>query len=346
AWPLLVGGLFLQAIPDLMRPGLFFGRTVDPGFRDSEAARAIRRRYSVAVWVVTLIALGLAVAAGLARAGALARLAAHPGLRPVLWLFQIAVAAVSFALANRATRPHALQRQSVVTVELPARPEAPSTIIVATLALPLVSLAVLAAWIASHWHAVPAQVPIHWRFDRIDGWMATSPASVAALLLLDTLVCLLPAALAWGVLYGSRRVTMSGSAADRERRFRTRAVALLIFAEYCAALPAWAELLPLPMKAMRLGEMVFPLVALILTASLVLVGQGGSRGLRRGEAGAVGDRTDDRHWLLGILYFNRADPAFLVEKRFGVGYSFNFAHPLAWTLLAVVVVIALLSRIL
>ncbi|HEV7139458.1 MAG TPA: DUF5808 domain-containing protein [Steroidobacteraceae bacterium] len=47
-----------------------------------------------------------------------------------------------------------------------------------------------------------------------------------------------------------------------------------------------------------------------------------------------------------LVYFNRADPAFLVEKRFGVGYSFNFAHPVAWTLLALVVAIAVLARVL
>jgi uncharacterized membrane protein len=44
----------------------------------------------------------------------------------------------------------------------------------------------------------------------------------------------------------------------------------------------------------------------------------------------IGDRTPDRYWKLGILYFNRDDPAVLVEKRFGLGYSLNFARPIAW----------------
>jgi uncharacterized membrane protein len=38
-----------------------------------------------------------------------------------------------------------------------------------------------------------------------------------------------------------------------------------------------------------------------------------------------------------MIYFNRQDPAFIVEKRFGIGYTVNCAHPLAWTFVALVV---------
>jgi uncharacterized membrane protein len=48
-----------------------------------------------------------------------------------------------------------------------------------------------------------------------------------------------------------------------------------------------------------------------------------------------------------LLYVNTQDPALLVEKRFGVGYTFNFGHPIAWLLLALLVgvpiVLALLA---
>ena len=47
----------------------------------------------------------------------------------------------------------------------------------------------------------------------------------------------------------------------------------------------------------------------------------------------VGDRTLDRYWKLGVFYFNQDDSAVLVEKRFGLGYSLNFARPAAWFIL-------------
>jgi uncharacterized membrane protein len=55
---------------------------------------------------------------------------------------------------------------------------------------------------------------------------------------------------------------------------------------------------------------------------------------------------DDRYWRWGLIYFNRADPAFLVEKRFGIGYTLNFAHPFAWALLTLFVAIPLIGRLL
>ena len=50
----------------------------------------------------------------------------------------------------------------------------------------------------------------------------------------------------------------------------------------------------------------------------------------------VGDRTPDRYWKLGLFYFNRDDSAVIVEKRFGLGYSLNFARPTAWIIVMLV----------
>lgn len=351
-WPLLVSALFLLAIPDLMRPGLFFGRTVDPEFRHTDAARALRRRYSIVVSVATLIAISLALAAGLGAAGvfavphALTTFATNMRLRRVPWLLQYVMTLCAFVWANRATRVHALPRTSVVTVELSAPCEAPSALVLSALIVPILSLGVLELWIAFHWHTLPSQLPVHWGFARPDRWVATSLKSVAVLLLLYALVCWLLAVAAWGVYRGSRRVATSGDAVRRERRFRIQFLTLLIVTEYLIVFPAWAGFLALPPESMTLWQLVLPAVILVLAARLLLAGQGGSRGLGRSDAGAIGDRTDDRYWVLGLLYYNRADPAFLVEKRFGVGYSFNFGHPVAWALLAVVVAIPLLTHLL
>ncbi|QPC45548.1 DUF1648 domain-containing protein [Mangrovibacillus cuniculi] len=37
---------------------------------------------------------------------------------------------------------------------------------------------------------------------------------------------------------------------------------------------------------------------------------------------------DDRYWKGGLIYFNSEDPSIFVEKRFGIGFTLNFAHPL------------------
>ena len=54
---------------------------------------------------------------------------------------------------------------------------------------------------------------------------------------------------------------------------------------------------------------------------------------------------DDRHWKAGVIYFNRDDPRIFVPKRFsfGRGRTLNFAHPIAWLILAVPIVVAVVA---
>lgn len=85
-------------------------------------------------------------------------------------------------------------------------------------------------------------------------------------------------------------------------------------------------------------------VGIILVASLVLsvtTGQGGSRLAHGGDSapGGKANTDHDQYWKLGIFYFNRHDPAMFVEKRFGIGWTVNFARPIGWILLAAVVAI-------
>jgi uncharacterized membrane protein len=38
---------------------------------------------------------------------------------------------------------------------------------------------------------------------------------------------------------------------------------------------------------------------------------------------------DTGHWVAGVFYVNRENPHLLVPKRFGGGWAFNYAHPIA-----------------
>jgi uncharacterized membrane protein len=49
------------------------------------------------------------------------------------------------------------------------------------------------------------------------------------------------------------------------------------------------------------------------------------------------DRDDDRHWLGGLLYYNPDDPEPFVPKRFGFGWTINFAHPAGKVILAALI---------
>ena len=74
------------------------------------------------------------------------------------------------------------------------------------------------------------------------------------------------------------------------------------------------------------------------------MGQGGSRllpGLAAAPARAgVVNRDDDRFWKGGLFYVNHGDPAILVGKRFGVGWTLNFGNAKAWLLVEGMVLVA------
>ena len=54
----------------------------------------------------------------------------------------------------------------------------------------------------------------------------------------------------------------------------------------------------------------------------------------------------DECWKLGLIYFNRNDPALWVEKRFGIGWTVNMANPKSWFLLGGILLFVAASLVL
>jgi hypothetical protein len=59
----------------------------------------------------------------------------------------------------------------------------------------------------------------------------------------------------------------------------------------------------------------------------------------------TGRRPPDQAYR-GIFYFNPDDPALLVPKRFGIGYTLNFGNPWSWAVLALIILTVALPFIL
>lgn len=82
------------------------------------------------------------------------------------------------------------------------------------------------------------------------------------------------------------------------------------------------------------GKVILVMVVLLVVSLIILsmrTGQGGSRlGGTTTEADNVMEADEDNHWIFGQIYFNREDPTIFVEKRFGIGWTVNFARPITW----------------
>ncbi|MFJ7726844.1 DUF1648 domain-containing protein [Neobacillus sp. NPDC097160] len=58
--------------------------------------------------------------------------------------------------------------------------------------------------------------------------------------------------------------------------------------------------------------------------------------------GTITDLDEDDYWKGGLFYFNKNDPSIFVEKRFGIGWTLNFANPIGYLVVIVPLIIILL----
>jgi len=49
------------------------------------------------------------------------------------------------------------------------------------------------------------------------------------------------------------------------------------------------------------------------------------------------ERQDPTNWYLGVFYYNISDKKLWLPKRYGWGWTLNFAQPWSWFLLAILV---------
>jgi uncharacterized membrane protein len=210
---------------------------------------------------------------------------------------------------------------------------------------PFAALAGAALYLRSRWASLPERFPIHWGFDgRPNGWATRSVAGVYGPLLIAAAVAASIALCAGLLQRRPRRSHYAGLPAAAERRFRRATLWTLLATEYLLAMVSiWVSQLPLAAAApggTPGPPPLAPLVALVLafvviiTAVLVRAGKGlTSAAHQRPGAGPIDDGSPDRYWKAGIFYVNPDDPAIFVVKRLGLGYTLNFAHPVAWLVL-------------
>jgi uncharacterized membrane protein len=321
---LLMSALF-SIIPGLTRPDLFFAVTVTPEFRPTADAKRILGRFRTIVWTSALAAIAIELASGLVLAALLIVAAGFLGAL---------VSSHQLALAY-ATAPN-----SVLEVNLEAPREGlPGGPIVAL--LPVGSVVALGVWANLNLDRLPQRFPVHWGFEGPDRWVVTTPASVFGFLAIQVFLCILMVGSALAVLHWSRRISTAGPRAAGERHFRRRVVLLMIVTEYFVACPAWFALFQPSATIMNAWGLALGIVIVAFAISLIHLGQGGSREAVAAGGAPLGDRTPAACWKWGVFYFNPADPSFLVEKRFGIGYTLNFGNRWSWAALAVLILIPL-----
>ena len=222
--------------------------------------------------------------------------AAIPWLQLAAFFVLIAGATGAYARERSQTLPYAVAPSSERFAQLapPSVGLVGSYIALAVAVVPFIAAA-LFAW--SHWSRIPDTRAL-WNAFAVNGTM-------------DALLLLLGVA----ILHGARR----GS----PLRWVNLTVIVAFLSVFSAATAIFTALRWIN-PAEHFSDQLFPVTILTVFIGIITWALRKASQLRDGS-----DTTPDECWKLGQFYYNPEDPAWLVERRFGLGYTPNFAKPKA-----------------
>lgn len=346
---------FLSLLTPMVTPKTVqFGVRVPAERADDPVVAAARRIYRTGVGAVTIVAVLVGLFAGAAGAAVTAALLAELVGSVAVYL----VARSHVADAKREGRWFEGRTQvTVADTTLRTRPERFPWL----WALPAVVVTVGTAIVgAIRYPHLPDRLVSHYSAGgHPTSYTAKSFGSAFALVLVQAGITALIVALSLATARAKAHLdAQDPHAAERHRRFVAAMARCLLVLAAAADLSMFFAALAVWKLAGSTG--LFPVLLVtpivLATAGLIVVtvrvGQGGSRlrfdaasaSASAGGAGARGsgtvNRDDDRFWKLGLIYVNREDPALFVQKRFGIGWTVNFARPAAMGMLVAVLALA------
>jgi uncharacterized membrane protein len=224
------------------------------------------------------------------------------------------------------------------------------------LAVCLIAGVLTVGYASMRYHAMPEVVPTHFGADgRPDAWSNKSFSSVMLTPTLNLIISPFLALIALLTAHAKRSVRggSGGRSIEAQEAFRAAVARLMVGASLftCALL----TLISVQSIRVALGEtgslgaqvwIVSAGTMLFVVGGLIRIiakyGQGGAR-LEHASQNAplTNGLADNARWVWGLFYVNRSDPSILVEKRFGVGYTFNFGNPIAVMILVGLLVLVL-----
>ncbi|QAY65884.1 DUF1648 domain-containing protein [Paenibacillus protaetiae] len=351
AWGLILFGatdLILIAsfacYPYILARAILFGVYVPEAFRNDRKVSQMRFRFTVSQILADLAAaaavIGWALASGTKMVDAL------PIVVPVHLVFALLFYIV---FHRKAVQLKAEQNWSLSEVQ-PAkrvaslkdrRKEAimPPLSFAPHLFIPLIIMAL----IGMHWDQIPDSFATHFGLNgKPDHWSAKSFGSVFSLSFIQLGAGILSVLINYTIGTAKQQLDPADPEASLKKQSQFRSVlsrfvwlimlALILFVGYGQAsmlfeqsfgqVPGWVDaLLPI----------------LMIAGTAILLVYSSRKGLGQNYDTAA---KDDRLWKLGgTTYYNPQDPSLFVSKRSGLGMTVNFAHPVSWIIIGLLVLI-------
>ncbi len=347
-----LSGAILTATPWFMKKNECFAVTIPESAQADVRFLAFRKRYAAAVLAVTLIC---AVALGVVSNVVLGKMSSETdaaSLNAILVAAIVAAATIplvaSFALMlHYRKRVKAIKREegwkaerdeAVALIGFEEAP-APPSLAWNVVYVPIV-LITLALGLALY-PSTPDLVPTHIDFaGNVNQWTPKGPALIAFPLLVEVFMAACFIFSHWMTIRSKKDVDPARPAISAYAYgafARAECILLLVGGSVLTAVLGIVMILMMTEFLSMLVTMVLIIVATLvfvgaMIAFSVVYGQSGSRLVKRLEenGGIIAD--NDEHWKAGIFYWNKGDASLILPKRFGVGWTMNWARPAAWVI--------------
>lgn len=217
--------------------------------------------------------------------------------------------------------------------------------------IPMIVTIGLIGYTFSHYNNLPDRIPMHWGPNgKPDSFTDKNLFSVNSLMF----ILLTMQFMFLGMNEGTRRSAIKLSAtkidASRFRQLTLRKYSSwfsFMMSILITLLFSFLQLTTIHVGLMNdtvmfIAPLLFTLI--VLVACIVYAVKVGNAGQQAGGLPTEGitDVDEDDYWKGGIFYFNKNDPSIFVEKRFGIGWTINFANPIAYLALFGPILIILL----
>ena len=348
----LLSGAILAATPWFMKKNECFAVTIPESAQADVRFLAFRKRYAAAVLAVTLIC---TVALGVVSNVVLGKMSSATdaaSLNAILAVAIVAAATIpliaSFALMlHYRKRVKAIKREegwkaerdeAVALIGFEEAP-APPSLAWNVVYVPIV-LITLALGLALY-PSTPDLVPTHIDFaGNVNQWTPKGPALIAFPLLVEVFMAACFIFSHWMTIRSKKDVDPARPAISAYAYgafARTECILLLVGGSMLTAVLGIVMILMMTEFLSMLVTMVLIIVATLvfvgaMIAFSVVYGQSGSRLVKRLEENGDIIADNDERWKAGIFYWNKDDASLILPKRFGVGWTMNWARPAAWVI--------------
>ena len=344
-------GLFLAFVPYLMRKNECFAVTVPSSAQADPSIVSLKKRYATIMIAVTIVFTAVAAVGGVCIVQGTEQSNAMSGVGVALECAAIlGLAVVSFALMlafrkkvitlKQAKGWTTEQRMRTAVVD---ENDVPRPIPLAWNLLYIVVMLFTAALGFVFYPVMPDPIPMHYDFaGNADSYVEKSVASVFGFPLLTELFLAFVFLVCHAVILHSKRPSDPGAPATSALAYglfaRAQSVFLLAVGVVVSLSVGVGFMLSTAGFAAPglIGGLIVIVCVLVVVGSIalsVIYGQAGSRLFKRMQNDDLLPDDDDEHWKLGVFYVNHDDPSVFLPKRFGIGWTINFARPAAWILM-------------